>query len=75
MFCGKVEDMSEAALSSFNLFNRVGISTEFIIEEGVHSHHRRIVVRGVVELEVANLFADTSERNFKYLPPRPSIWV
>src|SRR5579859_4078121 len=59
MPCSKGENMHKAAQSSFCQFNRVDIFSEFILEDGIHSCHRRIIVRGIVELEITNLLADT----------------
>src|SRR5579859_2498491 len=59
MPCSKVENMPKAAQSSFDRFNHVDFFSEFILEDGIHSRHCGIVVRGVVELEITNLLAGT----------------
>src|SRR5579859_3648859 len=59
MPCSKVENMPKAVQSSFRRFNRVDVFSKFILEDGIHSRHHCIIVRGIIELEITNLLADT----------------
>src|SRR5579859_1953685 len=51
--CPKQRNRHSTGLIGFAFFS------EFIFEEGVHSCHCGIVVRGIVKLEITNLLADT----------------